>query len=102
MRIQLVTVGTTGSVAPYSGLAHRLLADGHDVELATHARFESLVSCCGLRIRPIDADPFEALLGAHSRRGSGPPALRALRGAANGPHSTWSTGSWPPSTPKRT
>ncbi|MGC0317658.1 glycosyltransferase [Kitasatospora acidiphila] len=81
MRIQLVTVGTTGSVAPYTGLAHRLLADGHDVELATHARFESLVSCCGLRIRPIDADPFEALLGAHSRRGSGLPALRALRGA---------------------
>ncbi|MCC9310294.1 glycosyltransferase [Kitasatospora sp. RB6PN24] len=81
MRIQIVTVGTTGSVAPYTGLAHRLLADGHDVELATHARFESLVSCCGLRIRPIGADPFEALLGAHSRRGSGLRALRELRGA---------------------
>jgi UDP:flavonoid glycosyltransferase YjiC (YdhE family) len=79
MRIQIVTVGTTGSVAPYTGLAHRLLADGHDVELATHARFESMVACCGLRIRPIHADPFETLLGAHRHQGGGSPReLRAL------------------------
>jgi UDP:flavonoid glycosyltransferase YjiC (YdhE family) len=76
MRIQIVTVGTTGSVAPYTGLAHRLLADGHDVELATHARFESLVACCGLRFRPMGADPFEQLLGAHRRQGGS--SLRAL------------------------
>ncbi len=28
MRIQVITVGTTGSVAPYTGLAHRLVAEG--------------------------------------------------------------------------
>lgn len=62
MRVQLLAVGTTGSVAPYTGLAHRLAADGHDVEVVTHAKFAGLVTCCGLRMRPIDGDPFEALV----------------------------------------
>ncbi|MEU6661884.1 glycosyltransferase [Streptomyces sp. NPDC046821] len=66
MRIQVITVGTTGSVAPYTGLAHRLLAEGHDVELVTHAKFAPLVECCGLRMKPLQADPFEALIGAHT------------------------------------
>ncbi|MDR3083856.1 MAG: glycosyltransferase [Streptomyces sp.] len=69
MEIQIVTVGTTGSVAPYTGLAHRLTAEGHDVEIATHARFAGMVSCCGLRMRPMEADPFGALISAHTHRG---------------------------------
>ncbi|MEV5988525.1 glycosyltransferase [Streptomyces sp. NPDC052051] len=89
MRIQIVTVGTTGSVAPYTGLAHRLMAEGHDVEIATHARFAAMVSCCGLRMRPMAADPFGALISAHARRGEargrrpdGPlKTLRSLRQA---------------------
>ncbi|MFF2509013.1 glycosyltransferase [Streptomyces sp. NPDC058067] len=66
MRIQVITVGTTGSVAPYTGLAHRLLAEGHAVEIVTHAKFAPMVACCGLRMKPLQADPFEALIGAHS------------------------------------
>jgi UDP:flavonoid glycosyltransferase YjiC (YdhE family) len=66
MRIQVITVGSTGSVAPYTGLAHRLLAEGHTVEIVTHAKFAPMVACCGLRMEPLEADPFEALIGAHS------------------------------------
>ncbi|KJK59344.1 glycosyltransferase [Saccharothrix sp. ST-888] len=84
MRIQLITVGTMGSVAPYTGLGHRLADEGHEVEIVTHAKFAEVVGCCGLRMRPLAADPFEALIGAHSRlqgaQGSpdAPGALRAL------------------------
>ncbi|GAA1960146.1 glycosyltransferase [Kitasatospora viridis] len=78
MRIQIVTVGTTGSVAPYTGLAHRLLADGHQVELATHAAFEPMVACCGLRMRPLTADPFAGLIAAHAGRARGLAGARAL------------------------
>jgi UDP:flavonoid glycosyltransferase YjiC (YdhE family) len=88
MRIQIITAGTTGSVMPYTGLAHRLMAEGHDVELVAHAKFAALVECCGLRVRPMAADPFEALIGVHSRlqTGRSPGALlrfaRAARQAA--------------------
>ncbi|MFG1811608.1 glycosyltransferase [Streptomyces sp. NPDC049040] len=82
MRIQVITVGTTGSVAPYTGLAHRLMAEGHEVELVTHAKFAKMVTCCGLAMRELEADPFEALIGARTSldaagRGSNP--LRTLR-----------------------
>ncbi|MFF1261128.1 MULTISPECIES: glycosyltransferase [unclassified Streptomyces] len=70
MRIQVITVGSTGSVAPYTGLAHRLLAEGHTVEIVTHAKFAPTVACCGLRMQPLEADPFESLIGAHSSRSS--------------------------------
>ncbi|GHF30663.1 glycosyl transferase [Streptomyces mashuensis] len=74
MRIQIITAGTTGSVAPYTGLGHRLLAEGHDVEVVAHARFAEL-SCCGLRVSSLGDDPFEELLAAH----------RGSRGAARVP-----------------
>lgn len=67
MHIQIVTAGTLGSVAPYTGLGHRLSAEGHDVEIVTHARFTSAVTCCGIGLRVLDADPFEQLIGAHTR-----------------------------------
>ncbi|MFI1970779.1 glycosyl transferase [Streptomyces cinnamoneus] len=81
MYIQIITAGTTGSVAPYTGLAHRLAAEGHDVEIVTHAKFTELVSCCGMRMRPLAADPFEELIGAHGRfrdAGRSPAALRGF------------------------
>ncbi|MEU3353963.1 glycosyltransferase [Streptomyces sp. NPDC037389] len=67
MRIQIITAGTMGSVAPYTGLGHRLFAEGHDVEIVTHAKFADVVACCGLRMRALAADPFEELLDAHAR-----------------------------------
>ncbi|MFC9501255.1 glycosyltransferase [Streptomyces sp. NPDC056982] len=79
MRIQVITVGSTGSVAPYTGLAHRLLAEGHTVEIVTHAKFAPMVACCGLRMEPLEADPFESLIGAHSRLSSAGHPSNALR-----------------------
>ncbi|MEV4440636.1 glycosyltransferase [Streptomyces sp. NPDC049577] len=80
MRIQIITAGTTGSVAPYTGLGHRLLDEGHDVEVVTHARFAGLVGCCGLRMRPMDADPFEGLLAARRDLGGARRSPRAALG----------------------
>ncbi|MCC3765926.1 glycosyltransferase [Glycomyces sp. TRM65418] len=89
MRIQIITAGTTGSVAPYTGLGHRLLAEGHEVELVVHAKFAASAGCCGLRTRSMAADPFEALMDVHNRlrdEGRSPGALlrfaRAMREAA--------------------
>lgn len=103
MRIQIVTVGTTGSVAPYTGLAHRLWGEGHDIEIATHARFADMVACCGMRTRMMETDPFGDLISAHARC-TGTTAARgrlpggSLEGCARsgGPASElptpWSTG----------
>ncbi|MQM25226.1 glycosyltransferase [Glycomyces albidus] len=85
MRIQIITAGTTGSVLPYTGLGHRLLAEGHDVELVVHAKFAASAGCCGLRVRPMETDPFEALMGVHSRlrkAGRSPGALLEFTRAA--------------------
>jgi sterol 3beta-glucosyltransferase len=88
MRIQIVTAGTMASVAPYTGLGHRLLAEGHDVELVAHARFADVV-CCGLRMRSLGDDPFGELMALHRRaREAGwspdawPRVVRATRRAA--------------------
>ncbi|GAB2606049.1 glycosyltransferase [Streptomyces capparidis] len=81
MHIQIVTAGTYGSVAPYTGLGHRLRDEGHEVEIVTHERFRDAVACCGLKVRALSADPFEQLLAAHRRvTGSGrsPAALYTL------------------------
>ncbi|MFG2196293.1 glycosyltransferase [Streptomyces sp. NPDC048639] len=78
MRIQIITAGTYGSVAPYTGLGHRLLAEGHRVELVTHARYTESAGCCGLATRALAADPFEELLVAHGRLGQAPASPRRL------------------------
>ncbi|MCU1608457.1 MAG: UDP-glucose--sterol glucosyltransferase [Pseudonocardiales bacterium] len=83
MRIQIVTAGTLGSVAPYTGLGHRLRTEGHYVEVVTHAKFSGVVACCGLQMRVLEADPFEQLIGAHNKfhHGDRSPAgvLRLVR-----------------------
>jgi sterol 3beta-glucosyltransferase len=88
MRIQIMTAGTTGSVAPYTGLGHRLLAEGHEVELVAQARFAEL-ACCGLRMRSSGEDPFGPLMAVHraAREAGWTPAaslrfVRATRRAA--------------------
>lgn len=78
MRIDIITAGTTGSVAPYTGLGHRLVAEGHEVEIVTHAKFADVVTCCGLRTRPLEPDPFEELIGVHSRFQGARRSPRAL------------------------
>ncbi|WP_030671663.1 glycosyltransferase [Streptomyces sp. NRRL B-1347] len=57
MKILITAAGSYGDIAPYTGLGAHLGAAGHDVTLATHGTFERLVRDCGLRFRPLPADP---------------------------------------------
>jgi UDP:flavonoid glycosyltransferase YjiC (YdhE family) len=66
VRIAIMTAGSRGDVAPFTGLGHGLHRAGHDVTLVTHTRFEPLVSGSGLRFHPLPVDPQAEL---HSPRG---------------------------------
>ena len=59
MRILIVTAGSRGDVAPFTGLGHRLQQAGHQVALAAHDRFAGLVRECGLEYRALPGDPLE-------------------------------------------
>ncbi|MCB5166762.1 glycosyltransferase [Streptomyces bambusae] len=84
MRVLIVTAGSWGDVAPYTGLGVRLAAAGHTVDLATHARFEAAVRRHGLGFRPLPVDPKDILASAAgqglARAVSAPVALaRVIR-----------------------
>ncbi|GAA3494603.1 glycosyltransferase [Streptomyces prasinosporus] len=57
MRILIITAGSRGDVAPYTGLGRRLLDAGHQVAVAAHPSFGALVGGCGLDHRPVPGDP---------------------------------------------
>ena len=59
MRILIVTAGSRGDVAPFTGLGQRLQQAGHQVALAAHDRFADLVRECGLEHRALPGDPVE-------------------------------------------
>ncbi len=59
MRILIVTAGSRGDVAPFTGLGRRLQQAGHQVALAAHDRFADLVRECGLEHRALPGDPVE-------------------------------------------
>ncbi|HEY3896590.1 MAG TPA: glycosyltransferase [Pseudonocardiaceae bacterium] len=59
MRILIVTAGSRGDVAPFTGLGQRLQRAGHQVALAAHGLFADLVRECGLEYRPLPGDPVE-------------------------------------------
>jgi len=59
MRIVIVTAGSRGDVAPFTGLGLRLQQAGHQVALAAHGRFADLVRGCGLEHRTLPGDPVE-------------------------------------------
>jgi sterol 3beta-glucosyltransferase len=59
MRILILTAGSRGDVAPFTGLGQRLQQAGHEVALAAHARFADLVRECGLEYRELPGDPVE-------------------------------------------
>lgn len=67
MRVLIVTAGSRGDVAPYTGLGARLRAAGHQVALAAHASFADLVTGCGLEFRPMPGD-LRALQAASAGR----------------------------------
>jgi sterol 3beta-glucosyltransferase len=57
MRILIVTAGSRGDVAPFTGLGQQLQQAGHRVALAGHGTFAGLVRGCGLEYRPLPGDP---------------------------------------------
>ncbi|MDT0349062.1 glycosyltransferase [Pseudonocardia sp. DSM 45834] len=59
MRVLIVTAGSRGDVAPFTGLGQRLQQAGHQVALAAHDRFADLVRECGLEHRALPGDPVE-------------------------------------------
>ncbi len=87
MRILIVTAGTRGDVAPFTGLGQRLQEAGHLVALAAHDRFAGLVRGCGLEHRPLPGDPQD-LVRARTTAGSDGEArsgtVRFLEGLGEG------------------
>ncbi|MFI7603196.1 glycosyltransferase [Actinoplanes sp. NPDC049681] len=79
MRVLIVTSGSTGDVAPYTGLGERLRAAGHDVTVATHEPFRGQVA---LPFEPIPGDLRRILPLARGQdgngSGTGPRALARL------------------------
>lgn len=69
MRVLIVTAGSRGDVAPFTGLGRRLLDAGHQVAVAAHPPFAGLVAACGLDHRPLPGDPRE-LIRARARAAS--------------------------------
>jgi UDP:flavonoid glycosyltransferase YjiC (YdhE family) len=82
MRVLIVTSGSMGDVAPYTGLGVRLRDAGHDVTIATHLPFADTVTSTGLGFQPIAGDLRELLSRAHGqdggRSGTDPRALARL------------------------
>ncbi|MFI5935511.1 glycosyltransferase [Actinoplanes sp. NPDC051494] len=74
MRVLIVTSGSMGDVAPYTGLGERLVAAGHAVTVATHEPFRDDV---GLPFLPLAGDLREVL--GRAGRGSLPRLLRIAR-----------------------
>jgi UDP:flavonoid glycosyltransferase YjiC (YdhE family) len=66
MRVVIMTAGSRGDVAPYTGLGAGLARSGHEVTLVTHGLFESLTIGSGVRFHPTPVDPHAV---SHSERG---------------------------------
>lgn len=56
MRVLIVTSGSVGDVAPYTGLGVRLREAGHAVSMATHEPFREAVGRAGLGFEPLAGD----------------------------------------------
>jgi len=66
VQIVIVTAGSRGDVAPFTGLGQRLRQAGHHVTVAAHEPFADLVRGCGLEHRPLPGDP-RALIRARTQ-----------------------------------
>ncbi|MFF3603860.1 glycosyltransferase [Streptomyces sp. NPDC002463] len=83
MRILIITAGSRGDVAPFTGLGRRLLDAGHQVAVAAHPSFAALIAGCGLEHRTVPGDP-EALIRDWSRAASRAEAQALTRAYADG------------------
>ncbi|MFF0473873.1 glycosyltransferase [Streptomyces sp. NPDC004284] len=83
MRIVIITAGSRGDVAPFTGLGRRLLDAGHQVAVAAHPSFAALVGDCGLEHRPVPGDP-QGLVRDWARAASREEAQALTRAYADG------------------
>jgi sterol 3beta-glucosyltransferase len=67
VRVAIMTAGSRGDVAPYTGLGHGLCRAGHEVTLVTHARFGYLVAGSEVAFRPLPVDPRAELETSRGR-----------------------------------
>lgn len=67
MRVALMTAGSRGDIAPYTGLAHRLAGAGHRVTVVTHESFGPLVEAAGAGFRALPVDPRAELESGRGR-----------------------------------
>ncbi|MFI5531802.1 glycosyltransferase [Kitasatospora sp. NPDC051853] len=68
MRVALITAGSRGDVAPFTGLGHGLARAGHRVTLVTHASFEGPAREAGLGFHGLPLDPQSLLRSEAGRR----------------------------------
>jgi sterol 3beta-glucosyltransferase len=82
VRVLIVTSGSMGDVAPYTGLGTALQAAGHAVTVATHESFRSVFAGVGLPFEPLPGDMRQVLPQARGQdgtgSGTGPRALAQL------------------------
>lgn len=67
VRVAIMTAGSRGDVAPYTGLGHALSRAGHEVTLVTHSRFEPLVAGSDLGFHALPVDPRAELESSRGR-----------------------------------
>ncbi|MFB9903658.1 glycosyltransferase [Allokutzneria oryzae] len=70
MRIVIVTVGSRGDVAPYTGPALRLKEAGHEVVVSAQADFADMIGELGLGYRTMPGDTRALLESAEGREWS--------------------------------
>lgn len=68
MRVAMMTAGSRGDVAPFTGLGDGLRAAGHEVTVVTHETFADLVGRAGLAFRGLPVDPQAQLRSEHGQR----------------------------------
>lgn len=67
MTVLVATIGSRGDVQPALALSVALRGAGHDVVLATHARFRPWIEGRGIRCSPLPGDPREVIAGEDGR-----------------------------------
>jgi sterol 3beta-glucosyltransferase len=69
VRVLIVTSGSMGDVAPYTGLGSRLRDAGHEVTVATHEPFRAAITATDLGFHPIPGDMRQILPNARGQDG---------------------------------
>src|SRR5689334_19137970 len=59
MKIVIITIGTRGDIVPYIALSQRLIDAGHNVRLATHLSYKTLVQRYNVPYFALDDEPKE-------------------------------------------